>query len=98
MQRLKDAGVDPREERAKPAELQLAGEEFVITGTLQGFPRTEAEARIKALGGAVKSEVTRKTAYLIVGAEPGSKLARARALGSKQIDEDEFLRILNRKA
>jgi len=98
VQRLKDAGVDPREERAKPEELPLTGEEFVITGTLRAFSRTEAEARIKARGGAAKSEVTRKTAYLVVGAEPGSKLARARALGIKQIDEDEFLRILDRKA
>jgi len=97
VQRLKAAGVNPKEEKAKPEELPLAGQEFVITGSLEAFSRTEAEARIKALGGTAKSDVTRKTTYLIVGVEPGSKLARAQALGIKQINEEEFLRLLNEK-
>jgi len=64
---------------------------------LHAFSRTEAETRIKALGGTAKNDVTKKTTYLVAGAEPGSKLARAQALGIKQINEDEFLRILNKK-
>ena len=72
--------------------------EFVITGTLKSFPRTEAEERIKALGGTAKDNVTRKTTYLVVGPEPGSKLARAQELGIKQLTEEEFLRLLEQKA
>ncbi|GAI43450.1 unnamed protein product [marine sediment metagenome] len=78
----------------KPEELPLAGQEFVITGRLETFARQEAEAQVKALGGSIGSSVTRKTTYLVVGADPGSKLARAQALGIKQLTEEEFLRLL----
>ena len=94
IQRLKAAGVNPREETAEPEELPLAGQEFVITGRLERFSRPEAEARIKVLGGTAKSDVTRKTTYLVVGAEPGSKLARAQELGIRQITEGELLGML----
>jgi len=78
----------------KPEELPLAGQEFVITGRLERFSRQEAEARIKALGGTAKSDVTHKTTYLVVGAEPGSKLVRAQALGIKPLTEEEFLKLV----
>jgi DNA ligase (NAD+) len=94
IRRLKDAGVNPKEEKAKAEELPLTGQEFVITGSLEAFTRQEAEARVKALGGATGSGVTRKTTYLVVGIEPGSKLARAQALGTKQLTEEELLRLL----
>ncbi len=98
IQRLKDAGVNPKEEKAKPEELPLAGQEFVITGRLEAFSRQEAEARVKALGGTAKDNVTRQTAYLVVGADPGgSKLTRAQSLGTKQLTEEEFLRFLEQK-
>ena len=97
IQRLKDAGVNPKE-KPRAEELPLAGQEFVITGSLEALTRTEAEARIKALGGITKDNVTQKTTYLVVGAEPGSKLARARTLGIKQIKEEELLRLLEQKA
>jgi len=96
--RLKDADVLLEEKAAKPGELPLAGQEFVITGRLEKFARQEAEARIEALGGTTKSDVTGKTTYLVVGAEPGSKLTRAQELGIKQIGEDEFLRLLGETA
>ena len=54
----------------------------------------EAEERIKALGGTTKDNVTRKTGYLVLGAEPGSKLARAQALGIKILNEDDFIKLL----
>ena len=98
IKKLKDARVRLEEEKAKLEELPLAGQEFVITGSLEAFTRTEAEARIKALGGTAKDQVTKKTSYLVVGAEPGSKLARAQALGIKQINEEEFLHLLEQKA
>jgi DNA ligase (NAD+) len=94
IQRLKAAGVNPGEETAEPEELPLAGQEFVITGRLEHFSRPEAEVRIKALGGTAKSDVTRKTTYLVVGAEPGSKLAHAQKLGIRQITEGELLGML----
>jgi len=98
IERLREAGVRLEEEAVRPEELPLAGQEFVITGRLETFSRQEAEARIKALGGTVKSDITRKTTYLVVGAEPGSKLARAQALGTKQLIEEEFLKLLEEKA
>jgi DNA ligase (NAD+) len=94
LKKLKDAGVRLEEEVTKPEELPLAGQEFVITGRLERFSRQEAEARIKALGGTAKSDVTHKTTYIVVGAEPGSKLARAQALGTKQLTEEEFLKLV----
>jgi DNA ligase (NAD+) len=97
IQRLKAAGVK-LEEIAKPEEQPLAGMEFVITGRLEAFSRQEAEARIKALGGSTGSSVAKKTTYLVVGADPGSKLAHAQELGVKLLTEEEFLRLLGQKA
>ncbi|MFC1983553.1 NAD-dependent DNA ligase LigA [Chloroflexota bacterium] len=94
IERLRKAGVRLEEEEANPEELPLVGQEFVITGRLDVFTRQEAEARIKALGGSTGSSVTRKTTYLVVGTELGSKLARAEALGIKLLNEEEFLRLL----
>ncbi len=98
IQRLKDAGVNPKAVKTEVEELPLAGQEFVITGRLETSSRQEAEARIKALGGTTKDNVTNKTTYLVVGADPGSKLARAQALGTKQLTEEELLKLLEEKA
>ena len=76
----------------------LDGLEFVITGRLAGLSRAEAEERIRALGGSAKSDITRRTDYLVVGEEPGSKLARAASLGVKQIAEDELMAMLDGQA
>jgi DNA ligase (NAD+) len=94
IQRLKDAGVFPDVEIGKAKDLPLSGKEFVITGRLEAFSRPEAEARIKELGGATKDNVTRKTDYVVVGADPGSKLARAQEMGIKTIDEKEFSKLI----
>ena len=95
IERLRKAGVRLEAEVVKAEELPLANMEFVITGRLEAFSRQEAEARIKALGGSTKDNVTRKTNYLVVGADPGgTKLARARELGTKQINEEEFLNLI----
>ncbi|MFC2007260.1 NAD-dependent DNA ligase LigA [Chloroflexota bacterium] len=94
IRKLKAAGVDPKEETPKPEELPLTGMEVVLTGKMESLARHEAEARIKALGGTTGSNVTRKTSYLVTGADPGSKLARARKLGTRQLNEEEFLKLL----
>jgi DNA ligase (NAD+) len=97
IEKLREAGVRLEREREKPEQLPLAGMEFVITGRLESFSREEAEARIKELGGTAKDNVTRKTSYLVAGADPGSKLARAQELGIEQLDEKAFLRLLEQK-
>lgn len=88
---LKEAGIKLEAEKVEAKELPLAGLEFVITGTLKSSARPEAEARIKALGGKAGSDVTKKTTYVVVGTDPGSKLARAEALGIERLSEAEFL-------
>jgi DNA ligase (NAD+) len=99
IEKLKAADIFPEPRKAaKLEELPLGGMEFVITGRLGTLSRQEAETRIKALGGTAKDNVTRNTTYLVVGAEPGSKLARAQALGTKQLTEKELLRLLEEKA
>jgi DNA ligase (NAD+) len=78
--------------------LPFSGLEFVLTGTLESLSRKEAEERIKALGGTTGSSVTKKTTHLVAGADPGSKLDKARRLGTKIMNEAEFLQFLSRKA
>jgi len=91
IRRLREAGVRLEEEATKPEELPLSGKEFVITGRLETSSRQEAEARIKELGGIAKDNVTRQTTYVVVGADPGSKLARAQELGIEILSEQKFL-------
>jgi DNA ligase (NAD+) len=76
--------------------LPLAGLEFVLTGKLESLSRSEAEAKIKALGGKAGSDVSKKTSYVVVGTDPGSKLAKAEKLGIKTLNEAEFLGLLNK--
>jgi DNA ligase (NAD+) len=72
----------------------LNGKTFVITGALDGMSRDEASDRIKALGGKVSGSVSKKTSYVLVGADPGSKLAKAQELGVAILDEQGFLKLL----
>jgi DNA ligase (NAD+) len=67
---------------------------FVITGTLHTMDRTEAERRILAAGGRVSSSVSRKTDFVVVGEDPGSKLRKALELGTKTLTETEFIALL----
>ena len=72
----------------------LAGKAFVLTGTLESLSREEAAAAIERLGGQVSGSVSRKTSYLVVGAEAGSKLERARELGVATLTEEEFKQLI----
>jgi DNA ligase (NAD+) len=70
--------------------LPWAGRTFVVTGTLSGFSRNDAQSRIKNLGGNIASSVTKNTDYLVVGESPGSKLSAAERLGTDVWDEAKF--------
>jgi DNA ligase (NAD+) len=99
IEKLRGAGVWPRKPITEAAEMPLTGMEFVITGHLEAFSREVAQERVKALGGTAKDNVTRNTTYLVVGEDPGgSKMTRARTLGTRQLTEEEFLALLEEKA
>jgi DNA ligase (NAD+) len=94
IERLLAAGIaiKPPERREGP----LSGKTFVLTGTLTSLTRGQAEERIKGLGGAIGSGVSKKTDYLVVGADPGSKLEKAQRLKVPILDEPAFLEMLGR--
>jgi DNA ligase (NAD+) len=97
LQRLKQLGIQPKSEKIsakKAEELPLAGKTFVLTGTLSSMTREEATGKIEALGGHVTSSVSKKTDYVLAGAEPGNKLNKARELGARIIDDAEFRKML----
>lgn len=94
--RLRQAGVKLHHdiEIVDPTDLPWHGLTFVVTGSLSSMTRREAEGRIKALGGATTSSVTRKTSYLVAGVSPGSKLDTANRLGTPVLDEEDFGRLI----
>ncbi len=99
LRRLSELEIQPKSEKIsakKAAELPLAGNTFVLTGTLPSMTRDEARKKIEALGGHVSSSVSKKTHYVLAGTEPGSKFDKAKQLGVKIIDEAEFRKILPR--
>ncbi len=81
-------------DRSGGSSAKLAGQEFVLTGSLSGLTREEAKDRIKSLGGRVKENVTRETTYVVVGLDPGSKYEKAKKMGIRILDEQEFLNLL----
>ncbi len=99
IERLAVAGVRMEDEiptGAETAMRPLTGQTFVITGTLASMSREAAAEAIERLGGKVSSSISRKTSGLVVGAEPGSKLDKARALGVRELDEEQFLALIMR--
>jgi len=98
IEELKKAGVALKERAGEQKDLPLKGLQFVLTGTLSSLARNDAEARIRTLGGAVGSSVSKKTTYVVAGADPGSKLEKANKLGVKIIGEDEFLKLIDKQS
>lgn len=82
------------EEKEKELPQPLAGQNVVFTGELEHFTRKEAQHIISLLGGNPTNSVTRKTSFVVVGENPGSKFAKAQKLGIKILNEEEFLRML----
>lgn len=95
VERLRKDGLIMKGDGGAAASGALKGKTFVLTGTLASMTRDDASARIKALGGTVSGSVSKKTSYVVVGSEPGSKLAQAKSLGVQILDEDAFMKLLN---
>ena len=96
---LVEAGVEPERPIPVPVETEaasgpLAGKSVVVTGTLSGYSRDDAEAASRAAGCKPAGSVTRKTDYLVAGENAGSKLAKAQQLGVPVLDEDGFRKLL----
>lgn len=93
MNKFRKAGMKPqKKEVAGNAPLQ--GKSFVFTGTMKNTGRNEAKALVENLGGTVHSSVTKNTTYVVAGAEPGSKLDKARSSGIQILTENEFLKLI----
>lgn len=94
IERLRAASVSMKEERKAPTDARFAGMTFVFTGTLAKRSREAAEALVAARGGKAGSSVSKKTSYVVVGADPGSKYDKAKSLGVPILDEAQFEKLL----
>jgi DNA ligase (NAD+) len=97
LKRLKDLGLTLQETATATGPRPLADQTYVVTGTLPTLSRQQARDLIEAAGGHVSDSLSKKTTALVVGADPGSKLDKAKALGVEQIEEAELLRRANQK-
>jgi DNA ligase (NAD+) len=96
IERLRKAGLNFASEAyaSGPQSGPLSGKTFVLTGTLPTLSREAAAAKIEAAGGKVSGSVSKKTDYVVAGAEAGSKLEKAQKLGVKILDENQLLQLL----
>jgi len=96
IEKLKKAGVKIAEQLEEKVEGPLKGLVFVFTGTFKEVTRGDAKKIVESLGGEAAEAVSRKVNYVVVGEDPGSKLDKARALGIKTINEEEFKKLIGR--
>jgi len=94
IQRLREHNLNFKSEKKIARQTSFMGKTFVLTGTLSKFSREEAEEKISNFGGKSVSSVSKKTDFVLVGENPGSKLAKAQTLGVKIINENEFVKML----
>ena len=94
--KLKDAGVKTAERQKIKKETKFSGKIFVFTGTLSKFSREEAQGIVISLGGEASSSVSKNTDFVVSGQDAGSKLEKAKKLGVKIIDEEEFAKMIGR--
>ena len=98
IQRLRDAGVHWQEGQPATQHIPFANKTFVLTGSLESYSRDEAKAHIEALGGKVVGSVSKKTDFVVVGNDAGSKLEKAQQLGIVLLDEQAFREMLRTAA
>jgi DNA ligase (NAD+) len=96
IEKLRKAGLQFEQKKARKAEGKLTGKQFVLTGTLPNYSRDEATRLIEEAGGRVIGSVSKKTDYVVAGADPGSKLDKARSLGVQTIDEVGLMKLLGK--
>jgi len=94
IQRLKEHNLNFKSEKKVARQTSFMGKIFVLTGTFSKFSREEAEEKISNFGGKPVSSVSKKTNFVLVGENPGSKLTKAQALGVQVINEKEFVKML----
>jgi len=94
LERMEEAGVRIEKYEVRAVSGKFSGKTFVLTGTLETMSREAAKERIRNLGGDIAESVSKKTDYVVVGAEPGSKYEKAKRLGVKILEEKEFLKFL----
>ncbi|MEK9194324.1 MAG: BRCT domain-containing protein, partial [Patescibacteria group bacterium] len=95
LEKLENVGVKVISDKRQMTSDKLAGKAFVLTGTLESMSRDEAKEKIRSLGGDVSESVSKKTDYVVVGENPGSKYETAKKLGVKILNEKEFSNLLN---
>ena len=94
LEKLDTVGVRIGAMRFALSDLRFKGLTFVLTGTLKAMTREEAKEKIRAVGGEISESVSKKTTYIVAGEEPGSKVDKAKQLGAKILDEQEFLNLV----
>jgi DNA ligase (NAD+) len=94
LEKLGKVGITIKNYKLPTTNYKLSGKTFVLTGSLTNLTREEAKEKIRNLGSKVSETVSKKTDFVVVGREPGSKLEQARRLGVKIISDKEFLKII----
>ncbi len=98
IEKLRKAGLNFYQKKEKePVLAKFQGLQFVFTGELDKYSRSEAKKIVESLGGRVSSSVSKKTDYVVVGKNPGSKFEKAKSLGVKILNENEFLKLIGEK-
>lgn len=90
IQALKEKGVSPKEKKSGP----LEGKQFVFTGSMENLKRGEAKEMVEKMGGIVSVSVSKNIDFVVVGEKPGSKFEKAKKLGIKILDEEEFKKLV----